>query len=481
MTMISKKEALVKAWNKGFLKYKCHPIQTQMYDLFYSSAKNSILVWLLARQSGKSFLLGILALEQACKNPNSIIKIVTDTKLHIKSILEPIFNQLLEDCPEELKPDYKTQTYTYYFPNGSQIQLAGTDNKHYQKLRGQKADLILVDEAGFCNNLEDVIKSVLIPTTTHTGGRIVLATTPPESNDHEFFPFMEEAELKGLFTKKTIHDNPLLSKQDVERIINAMGGVTSERFRREYLCEIIKDSSTSVIPEFNDDLIAEIVKEWPTPPFYDSYEAMDLGYKDLTVVLFGYYDFRADKTVILDEIIFNFNERDNNLPLLTKLIEQKEEVLWRNPLSYEVRPPYLRVSDINYIVTTEILRASHNKINFIATKKDDKDSAINTLRVLLQNKKIIIHPRCVTLIRHLKNVKYKSKNDKSTFARSPDDGHYDAVDALIYLIRNIIFTKNPYPSNYGVNKQDLYINNPTNYYKNDQAEVFKRIFNVRKR
>ena len=85
-----------------------------------------------------------MALEQALRQPNSVIKLVTDTKLHIKTIFEQIFTELLKDCPEDLRPEYSTQLFTYHFKNGSQIQLAGTDGKHYEKLRGQKAHLIIL-------------------------------------------------------------------------------------------------------------------------------------------------------------------------------------------------------------------------------------------------------------------------------------------------------------------------------------------------
>ena len=111
----------------------------------------------------------------------------------------------------------------------------------------------------------------------------------------------------------------------------------------------------------------------------------------------------------------------------------------------------------------EISRYSNSEINFIATKKDDKEAAINTLRVMLASKKIIIHPRCQTLIRHLRNVKWDSTGKK--FARSPDDSHYDAADAAIYLVRSIIYSRNPYPAHFDMNlrSEDLHIANPTGF------------------
>lgn len=480
MSKLNETLAKEQLWKRGNLFWKCHSVQKEMYELFYKSAPNSILTWLLARQSGKTYLLAILALEQAIKKPRSIVKMVTDTKIHMRTVVEPVFTELLNDCPENLKPEFHVNNNTYVFPNGSQVQLAGTDNKHYEKLRGQKADLVLVDEAGFCSDLDYVIKSVLIPTTTHTGGRIVLASTPPRDMDHDFISYIEMAEAEGLLTRKTIEDNPLLTQEQKESKIRQMGGKNSIDYRREYMCELIKDSSRSVIPEYNEELEKDIVKEWPRPPMFDCYESMDIGGKDLTVVLFAYYDFRADKLIIEDELVQGYDQRLNHL---VAGIQRKEEELWRNVYTNEVKEPYMRVSDINYIAIQEISRLSNSKINFTATKKDDNDSAIRMMRVMLAEGKVIIHPRCVTLRRHLKNVKWYSNNDKSKFARSPDDGHYDAVEALKYLIRNVVFSKNPYPKGYGLDLKSMYVTNPGKFNNSMSGDmsVYRKIFNIKKR
>lgn len=476
-TQLTRRQITDEAWRRGFLYHRCHSVQQEMYKTFYAAKDNSTLVWLLARQSGKTVLLSILALEQALREPNSIVKILTDTKIHMEMILIPAMNELLLECPEDVKPEYSKSKFAYHFANGSQIQLAGSDGQNYERLRGQKSHLCLVDEAGFCDDLKNVVKSVLLPTTTHTGGKIVLASTPPGDYEHYFIGFVESAQSNGLLTKKTIYDNPLLSKEQVNRIIEEMGGKHSEQFRREYLCEIIKDGSTAVLPEVTPSLIAEIVKDdYPMPPYYDAYEAMDLGFTDLTVVLFAYYDFRADRLVIQDELVTN--GMDMHLSKLTSDILRKERELWTNVMSGEAKKPHLRVSDINYIVTNEIRKNSNNEVTFVATKKDDKEAAINNLRMQLAAKKIVIHPRCKTLIHHMQNVKWKSAKDKSTFARSPDrePHHYDAVDALIYLSRSIQYTKNPYPSHYGYNLKDLHVQNEASFNNRDPAQVYARIF-----
>lgn len=485
MAKLSKEAVRDELWRRGELVWMCHSVQKEMHKTFYDAEDNSILVWLLARQSGKSTCLAILATEAALKKPNSVVKLVTDTKLHAKTIYQPIFTEILTTCPDEYKPRYYDSEYKYIFPNGSQIQLAGSDGQHYERLRGQKSELVLVDEAGFCSDLDDMVISVLLPTTTHTGGKIVLATTPPEDLSHPFFAFMETAEIENKLTKKTVYDNPLLTHEQINNLAAKMGGANSEKFRREYLCDIIKDSSTSVIPEFNDELQAQIVRPWELPPHYDPYVAMDLGFQDLTAVLFGFYDFRADKIVIQAELPFDFKESDRHLKMLSQEILKKEASLWANPLTHEVTKPYKRVSDINQIVTNEIYKISGGTVYFMDTKKYDKEAAINNVRVLLSSGKIIIDPSCTTLIRHLRNARWQKNKDK--FARSPDDSHYDFVDALIYFVRSIDFTKNPYPFGYDLDLKagEHFYNKKqrmgTTVMPTAQADAFRKIFNVKRR
>lgn len=479
---ISKQDAISELWRRGNLRWKLHSVQKEMYDLFYNSKPNSVLVWLLARQSGKSYLLAIIALEYALRQKNVIVKLITDTKLHLQSIFEPIFKELLVDCPEDILPNYNSTKYAYHFSNGSQIQLAGSDNQHYERLRGQKSHLVLIDEAGFCSDLDTMIKSVLLPTTTHTGGKIVLATTPPLDPNHPFISFLEAAKLHNQLVTKTIDDNPLLNADQRRNLEEQMGGRNSENFRREYLCEMIREEKSVVIPEFTQELQSHIVREWPKPPFLDSYVSMDLGFKDLTVVLFGYYDFRNAKIIIEDEIVADFQLPDMNLEKLTQLIIKKEEALYLNIYTNELKKPAARVSDINYIVTNEILNYSRKmgkELTFLPAKKDDAEAAINNLKVLVSSKKIIIDPKCVTLIRHLENAKWKP-GQKTTFARSPDNGHYDAVDALKYLIRHVQTSKNPYPAHYELNMRDVFVNNQEGFKKGsnsrEQLEHYRAIF-----
>jgi len=476
-----KQDAKEKLWKLGILSWKLHKSQRELYELFYS-ANHKTNVWLIARRFGKSYALCILALEQCIKQPNSIVKFLSPTKIQVNNNLRPLFKQILEDCPEDVRPEFSGKDYIYYFPNGSEIQLAGSESGHAQKLRGGDSHIAFVDEAQDCTGLKDIVKSILLPTTLITNGKIILCGTPPRNPDHEFIDFVEEAEAKGSLIKKTIDDNPMLDEKMKENLFAELGGRNTDESRRELFVELIKDPKTSVVPEFTKDLEEEIIKDWRKPPHFDLYEAMDLGFKDLTVVLYAYYDFRNNKVIIEDETVIDFKLPDTTIGTLVDDIKKKEEKNFFNYLTNEQKKPYKRISDVEYIIINEIRKISKNEVSFDVVKKDNLDAMVNFLREKLQKREIIINPKCQTLIRHLRNVKWK-KGDKSVFARSQDDGHYDAVAALTYLIRSIDYRKNPYPAHYGIEQKDLFGNYilAKETKQSSRMDIYRQIFNIKKK
>lgn len=487
---ISRQEALHELWRRGSLSFLLDKNQKDLYSLFHNST-NKINTWLLARRSGKSYALCVLAIETCLRKPNAIIKFVAPTKLQIATILRPLFRKVLDTCPPEIQPVFRNKEVTYFFQNGSEIQLAGSDSGHIEKLRGGDADICIIDEAGDVDDLKNAVYQVLLPTTLTTKGKVIISGTPPKYYEHEFIHFIEKAEAENALIKRTIYDNPRLDRKDIDDLIKELGGEHTSAAQRELFCIIAKDENLSVIPEFTKALKDKVVKEWTTPDFYDSYVAMDLGFDDLTFLVFGYFDFLADKVIIQDEICYDFKQKETSVRQLTKLISEKEHNLWYNKITNELKVPHMRVSDLNPIVTNEIYAASKDlnifpTIHFTNSRKDDKAAAISNLRKLLGSEKVIISPKCKNLIRHLENVRWRSLTNKTDYARSADEGHYDGVDALIYLTRMMNYSKNPFPPGYTYTTRGSVENYMIDRYGQqtssvNQIDAFKKIFGIKRK
>lgn len=471
---IGSKEAQSILWNNGILHWKLTPTQKEIYDFIHGNKAKTVVIS-ASRRLGKSYALALIAIEQCLQKENAIVKFIAPQGKMVKTILRPIMRDILKDCPVDLRPDYRANEQLYRFPNGSEIHMAGSDNGNAENIRGGSATMCIIDEAGFCTDLNYIVQYILIPTTTTTRGKIILASTPPKSADHDFVHFIKEAVHKNAFIKKTIYDNPMLTKEQLEEIIEAMNGVDTPAFRREYMAELIQDEEDSVIPEFTDTIEKAVVKEWKMPPYYNSYVSMDIGVRDLTVVLFAYYDFKNAKVIIEDELVMNGKQMLTET--LALAIKKKEEAIFCHPILKEPYPVYLRIADNNNLVLLQDLTAKY-KINFLPTAKDNKDAAINHLRTLIKAERVLINPRCKTLIQHLKFATWNKA--RTSYDRSADKGHYDAVDALVYLCRNIQFSKNPYPAHYGISTGDESFFNITNKEENATYKWVKDIFNVKK-
>lgn len=476
---ITREEAIKALWHKSILHWKLHRGQKDMYELVKKN-EHPIVVIGCSRQLGKSFFLTLYAIEQCLQNKDIIVKFIAPKAKDIRRIISPLLKQIMEDAPEELRPKYNSRDNVYVFPTGSEIQLAGTDNGHAESIRGNKAHLCIIDEAGFCDDLDYVVKSILMPTMTRTGGKLIMASTPSKSPDHDFMKFFDEAEAQGRLIKKTIYDNPHLTKKEIESLATGLGGFNSVDFRREYLVERITSEDDAVVPEFSGDtgkeLQVKVIKEWTRPPFYDAYVSMDIGGKDLTAVLFAYYDFASAKIIIEDEYVASGTVLTDEIALN---IKNKEANLYKNRFG-EVPPPYLRIADNNNIILLNDLSIKHG-ITFLPTLKDNADAALNNMRMLLRSERVVINPRCKVLISHLNGAIWNRA--RNSFARSSDKGHYDMVHALVYLCRNINFNRNPYPAGYHLNipSHNLFVNNHKISEQSKTVETqIKDLFKVKK-
>lgn len=464
---VSKEEAIKALWHKGVISWKLDKNQKEMHEMVRSSP-HKIVVFGCSRQLGKSWAMTSIAIETAIQKPYQIIKFIAPKVKDIRRIIAPLIREICADAPPEQRPVFKSHESIFRFPNGSEIQLAGTDNGHAESIRGTKAHLCIIDEAGFCDDLEYVVNSILLPTTTTTGGKIVMASTPSKAPDHPFILFLRQAELEGRYIKKTIYDNPRLSEREINDLASAAGGKDSNNFKREYLVEILTSEEDAVVPEFTKEIKEAVVIDHPRPSHFDGYVSMDIGGRDFTAVIFAYYDFAAAKLIIEDEIVLGHKMLTDTL---AEMIKEKELSLWKG------KPPHLRVADNNNLILLNDLSIKHS-ITFVPTLKDNFDAALNHMRMLIKAQRILINPRCKTIVYHLEGATWNKA--RTSFARSADKGHFDLVAALIYMCRNINFNKNPYPDGYLPGIHDVYYNSTEKQPKTPLEKGLSNIFTVRK-
>lgn len=443
-----------------------HAGQKHINEVF-KNVKTQLFVANISRQWGKSYWAVSKAIELCLQKPNARVKYGTAFQTDLVEFILPTFEAVLSTCPEVLKPKYKVQGSKWVFKNGSEIKLVGLD-KSPNSLRGNVIDMIIIDEAGFVGNLDYLYKSIIIPATTHRPNcKIVFISTPPATPAHEFVEFAQKAQLEGGYVKLDIFTNPLITEETVERLAKELGGRTSTAFRRECLCEFVLDDHSAIVKEWNDNFIDTIPKD-DLYTYYHKYVGMDLGRKDMTALVFGYYDFKKATLIIEDELEME-GTAWTTITLKDALL-QKEKDLWQ-----EVKP-YRRISDNNNPHLIMDLNSLHS-VYFMETDKESLEAMVNDVRLLVGAGQLRIHPRCTKLIGCLKYGIWTEKRDQ--FSRSKVYGHFDHLAALMYLIRNLVRHTNPIPATHGHLKPNSWTKHVDSKHLSGNARTLEKLYTKR--
>jgi len=478
----TKSEAVSLLWRKGILHWKLNSAQKKVRNMLLKQ-DYKLPVVNQSRRTGKSFGLLVLALEKCLTTPDSTVHYVCGTSVMAQKIIQQNMPQILQDCPAELKPKYYKHDRCYKFHNGAKLQIEGADEGNAERLRGTSTDLGIIDEAGFVKDLEYLVKDILLPQTLTTKGKLILSSSAPRSVAHPFVQFIKEAKLEDSYTEQTIYqvldaiknDPPNLKahldEEQIEILKELSGGEDSSTWRREYMCEIISDVDSMVIPEFNKELQDKIVMENKRPDYYDAYTSMDPGVTDNTGILFAYLDFNQAKLIIEDEYLVNGSKVTSEH--IASEVSIRERKHWTDQHG-TYRGVFLRISDNEPILLNDLSQL--HGLSFVPAAKDDKPAAINNLRIKLSQGKVVINPRCKQLIFQLESAIW-AKN-KKTFDRTDKAGHFDLLDALIYLVRMVNWHKNPFP-NQGVNEDTHFAPNNNKKLSSTQ-EALRGVF-IKKR
>jgi hypothetical protein len=447
---MTRNELIRIAWETGNLEYLVNDYQLVVYHALWAAIREKkTLKYALnvARRFGKTHVTTIVAFEFAIRNPNSIINYAAPTNKEMQKILRSMIPNILSDCPADMRPVRKNGTWE--FNNGSIIYTAGVNNDNADNLRGNKADLNIVDEAGQIDNLDYLVRSVLIPQQLTTAGTMLLLSTPPSVTDHDFARMFHECLEEGNAMTLTVFDNAkaMADKELFDSFVKESGGQHTTTWLREFECQFVTDTNKIIMPEWATWKATNTVDTPRTEKFHfwHKYVGMDLGFKHNTCLIFGHYDFERAKMVI--EKDFVVNGTDVTSASISKATVDSELELWGEEIKTLVR-----ISDNNNPILLNDIYLVH-KILFHPTSKDNLLAMVNKTRSFIGSGRLEIHPRCEYLLGCLEYGVWNKQRDG--FAESKKYGHYDGLAALIYLLRYVDEHTNPIPLGWGTKQDDV--------------------------
>lgn len=394
-------------------------------------------VVLCARQFGKSHLGVLLAVEDAIRHRDRCIVVVGPDTKQTKDIVNPRMRRIQQNLPDGLLVQSKAENKWIVYHTLDKRQLDFTEiviggmNENSSSQRGKTVQTIYIEESGLAapDDYLESLRSDLGPSLTHSDfGKIIHLTTPPKVPDHPFITdTLSAARLNNALAVFTIDDNRALSEAQYEACIRRSGGRDTDDFRREYLCQIIRDSSIVVIPSFNEH---KHVKRVNVPAFTNWHIMIDWGgVRDYTVGLLYTYDYLRNKILIAAEFLYYENTPTS--------------IIWARALQWqqERQIPVERVWADAPGQTLVDLSAMYNT-SIAMPGKDDWEAEINNLNVMFGIDKIEVDLSCKFLIETLRSGVFNKK--RTDFERTKALGHCDAIAALKYAVRHVV-KDNPYP------------------------------------
>lgn len=419
------------AWQLGKLRHLLLPHQLPLYDAFRGAPTDEFFIALCSRRFGKTTILMLMSFEDCLRKPGTLVRFATDTQTNLQTTLRPIAKQLLATCPSDMKPRWRAKHLEFY--NGSELHMAGTDNGHEDDLRGNMSHLNVVDEAGKCSSLKYVVKSVMLPMTLTTGGKTILASTPSISIAHEFYDLYQEAKLRDSVKVFTIDDNTALTEGMRVKAAKDCGGAETDVYQREYMCKWVTSSERRLTPEWDESYVKPRDPNDKLYPFWKKHESMDIGWSDRNIILFGHYNFQEARLYVEREHS-SMKQQTTSKPLGEAIKQVEKDLGWERVDK--------RIADNNDPrMLTQL--ALDTGLYFTATGKDSLEAMLNKVRTWLREGRIHVDPSCKQLIGCLEAGIWNTKRD--AFDKSSAFGHFDALAALVYLVRNCDVHTNPVP------------------------------------
>lgn len=468
------------AWKHGILWYKLDGNQLRAYWLIRKAIGKPfgryILNW--ARRTGKTFILLLIAIEEAIRIKNSRFNVAASTKTSLYEFIWPMLRAMIADCPDELKPKISQNHVSFEDRGGGYLVLAGCDDvEAVERLRGPFSHGNIIEEGGTIPakpGLAYLITSILSPQLKSTRGWTLMAMTPPKSAGHASARMAIVAEAQGPLSYDycTTFDCPryddadhrLSMKSDADLLgITIEEYIESVDFRREWLALIETDPNYAIIRTFTPERRKKAVCDLDAVPIYvDRYVSMDIGfYPDFTAILYAYWSYERQKLRIVGERLIR---RMGTIELKNAIKEDEAKFFGGNE-------PFLRVADNNNKILVKDLAVDHGLI-FTETAKDDLHAAVANVNMWVGQGRIEIDPECKQLVAQMIAGTW---NDKGTeFERTAEFGHFDLIASLVYLVRNVIPNVNRVPRMNGITED----HEVANLERDDANEVLRSFFGV---
>ena len=322
----------------------------------------------------------------------------------------PTYQQARDIAWEQLRKDYTQSAdinetrLEIRVVNGSQISLRGWES--IETLRGQRFDLIVLDEVAMMRNFNVNWQEVIRPTLTDTKGEALFISTPKGFN-HFYDLFNQESrdtDYKSFHY--TTRDNPHIPPEEIDK---AKQEIPEDRFAQEYDADFRKTEGL-VYKEFNR---AWHVFSKEPQSVVKTFGGLDFGFTNPCAAI----TIKKDKYAVywVTDEWYKTNQTD------AQIGDYVSALKWE-----ECYPDPESPSGI------EELKRRNVNVREVIKNKDSVKNGINVVRELFKTNRLRIHNSCTNLIWELETYSYAEKKFNHNEDENPIKENDHAMDALRY-------------------------------------------------
>lgn len=389
-----------------------------------------------SRRSGKTELLGRLAVAEAIRNPDAhIVYFNRSSSAAIRQIRQPFENAMkAQSAISVVKGSIEAQEL--HFSNGGQMLVLGNNNiADVDKVRGERISLCILDECGHQKNIRQLVREVIGPALKDYGtkGQLIIVGTPPRiprTYVEECWNSSDEAWRKYHWT---FAQNPYIPDREhvIEEVCKENGVTPDSAFiRREYFGEMnVFDTDAKYIKHYTElnEAQAKALKQrtWDY-----CWIGVDWGYEDNAAIVVAVADKRAKEMYV----VYDWSEpHKGNQYTCEKVKEIYDNVKKEYNLA---REPWV-IADTNEKGNIADLYRIHKITHACCAYKYDKDAALDQLADFIHSSKIKIcqDAKAVKNDADLMLWKRDDESDKILHELDDDTYHGNAMFALLYVNR----------------------------------------------
>ncbi|MEM2857004.1 MAG: phage terminase large subunit [Candidatus Nitrosocaldaceae archaeon] len=330
------------------------------------------------RQIGKTTITALKALSNAIIHEKTTTLIVSPSLRQSLHLFGYII-QFINIDPLKMLIESKSKTELKLINGSRIISLPSSPNT----IRGYTAHLVIVDEANFID--EELITSVLFPTISTSRGHLWLISTPYKK-DHIFYQIYSSVLDSNSWHKFRIPSsmNPLISREFLAMQEQTLGIYYKQEYEAEYIDDhtgIFNVSKTIIDTDLQLDINTIYIDVG--------------GYSDYMGILYCHK--RGNLLYVLDE----YKGQGQYLDQVTNQIVNKGINSGKN-ISIVVDSTGVGKGIEEYLVQLGY------RPKGIIWNRDSQRNAIIKAMYAIQNRQLFISPKCLMLIRQMKEAVFKA-------------------------------------------------------------------------